>query len=84
MPKTIATRPQVGGTYQLSEQDYKYGTGPLMAQVLHVIRDAIFDGERWWEVAARTTWGTAERHGDMGSERSLYIRASAVASGPAS
>ena len=76
--------PKVGRTYELAEQDYRYGVGPLIARVVRVFGDTTFDGEPWWEVAAYTAWGTTERHGNMGEERRLHIRARVITAGPAS
>ncbi len=74
--------PLAGQTYQLAEDDYRFGEGPLMARVTRVVRPILFDNEPWWEVNACVAWGTPVHHGDMFPERLLYIREAALQAGP--
>jgi hypothetical protein len=63
--------PKVGEIFRLSEGEYLFGTGPLVARVVRVLRETEFRGESWWEVEAR-----CRVPGTIGQafERSLYVR----------
>lgn len=67
--------PQVGTTYALGDQDYQFGTGPLLCRVTRVLRQTIYDNEPWFEVEAMV-----KRPGTVGPahERRLYLREAAI------
>ena len=81
MSNTLTISPAVGRTYELAQQDYRFGNGSLIAHVTCVVRKALFEGQPWWEVEACTASGTLENHGALGPERSLYIRSTALTEG---
>lgn len=74
-----SARPVVGQTYNLRDQDYRYGLGSLEARVTRVFTPVDFgvDGvvEVWWDVEAVCK---APGMTGQGQERALYIRATAV------
>lgn len=69
------TAPQVGTTYVLGDQDYQFGTGPLLCRVTRVLRQTTYDGESWYEVEAMV-----KPPGTVGPayERRLYLRDAAI------
>lgn len=66
------TSPAVGATYSLTEDDYKFGTEPLIARVTRVIQPVEFDAEVWWHVEALCRPPGASQ---PGQRRELYLRA---------
>lgn len=73
--------PAVGAHYYLTEADYKFGLGPLLARIMQVIGPVQFGeggkNEWWWRVETACTVP-----GSVGNEqpRSLYVRAACLAS----
>ena len=67
--------PQPGQTFVLSEQDYRYGLGPVVARILKLIEVVTYDNEPWWQVEADVAQGTPRNHGGW-VQRQLYIRQS--------
>jgi hypothetical protein len=69
--------PAVGCTYSLTENDYRYGVGPLIVRVNRVIEPADF-GEGgsvdvWWRVEAMCRHPSDTSR--PGRPRDLYVRA---------
>jgi hypothetical protein len=67
--------PVVGTTYHLEEPEYRFGTGPILARVTHVVGPVDFGAggqvSTWWEVeAVCKPPGTPY----PGQPRQLYIR----------
>lgn len=68
-----AGTPGINDVFVLSEPDYRYGIGPVLARVVKVIGCVEYHGEPWWFVEADVADGTPENHGGW-SHRQLYIR----------
>lgn len=68
--------PAVGATYLLDDEDYQYGTGPLLCRVTQVLRETVYVNEPWWEVEAMCKPPTSP---GPAYERRLYLRADRLA-----
>jgi hypothetical protein len=70
------SRPRPGEAFELTEAQYKFGTGPLVCRVVGLIRAVEFDGELWWHVRADCRPGlsaaTPSRSQDW-CRRELYL-----------
>ncbi|RZU49504.1 hypothetical protein EV385_1257 [Krasilnikovia cinnamomea] len=67
-------QPRPGVTLRLTDEDYKYGVGPIVCQVESVIEPYDYgDGLTWWLVVGKCAKGTPEHHGGW-QGRELYIR----------
>lgn len=73
---TVPT-PMVGETYLLADEDYQYGSGPLLCRVTKVVRETVYANEPWWEVTAMCKPPTSA---SPAYERQLYINASILKS----
>lgn len=69
--------PRPGEVFELAEQDYRYGVGPVIARIEQVLGPVTYRGEPWWRVSATVANGTPERHGGW-QERELYLRESGL------
>jgi hypothetical protein len=67
-------KPVVGHTYQLAEPDYRFGAGPILITVTHVVGQTDYDNESWWTVHGRSATGTAEGHGGWQHREFLDVR----------
>lgn len=67
------TVPRTGDAFVLSDQDYRYGIGPVLARITNVVGRVEYHGEPWWTVEAEVANGTPENHGGW-TRRQLYIR----------
>lgn len=67
--------PKIGDIYSLAENDYRYGTGPLVARVVEVVKEVLFQNEPWWDVEAVVK--PPDTNGP-GRERRLYVRAASL------
>lgn len=65
--------PRPGESLVLQEQDYLYGVGPVLAQVIVVVAPVDYRGEPWWQVEAQVANGTPGNHGGW-IRRHLYVR----------
>lgn len=65
--------PRPGDVLVLPEDDYLYGTGPVVARVKAVTRRDRYHGEPWWDLVAYVAVGTPERHGEW-IERPVWVR----------
>lgn len=74
-------KPELGMRLYLREQDYKFGTGPVVCTVTRVINLVRFDGLPWWHIEGSCAAGTLLDHGDFG-DRDLYVASSAVPARP--
>jgi hypothetical protein len=61
----------------LTESEYKFGLGPLLCRVRHVIEPVLFDEVLWWHLAGECAHGTREHHSGW-HDRELYVIDSAV------
>jgi hypothetical protein len=68
-----ASPPLPGDAFILSEADYTYGVGPVLAHIVSVFGPVQYHGEPWWSVEADVAHGTPERHGGW-NRRDIYIR----------
>lgn len=71
---TVPT-PLVGRTYLLGEEDYPYGSGPLLCRVTKVLRETIYANEPWWEVEAMVEPPPSS---GVAYERVLYVKAASL------
>jgi hypothetical protein len=69
--------PGPGTTLHLTENQYKFGVGPLLCRVRAVIAPVEFDGALWWHLDADCAQGTPEHHGGW-TTRELYVPATAI------
>lgn len=71
--------PEVGETYALADEDYRFGAGALLCRVTKIIGERDFgEGgkiETWWEVEGICK---APRTPGPGCPRQLYIRAAGL------
>lgn len=67
--------PQAGDTFILSDRDYRYGSGPIVARIKNVVSLVEYDNEPWWRIEADAANGTPQSHGGWHC-RELYIRQS--------
>lgn len=65
--------PRPGDVLVLSEEDYRYGIGPVVARVEVVVGRVEYRGEQWWSVQAQAANGTPDNHGGW-HPRDLYVR----------
>jgi hypothetical protein len=65
----------VGANYLLTENDYQYGTGPLLARITKLIRETTYHNEPWFEVEAMAK--TPDYAGPA-QPRLLYVRAACL------
>lgn len=65
--------PQQGQIFVLPESEYRYGVGPVVAQVLRVRGRVEYQGQPWWHVSAKVANGVPENHGGW-QDRDLYLR----------
>lgn len=56
----------------LTEEQYRFGIGPVVLHSPQVLARVEFDGEPWWHLRAQVAGGTAERHGGW-VDRELYV-----------
>lgn len=68
--------PRIGDTFILSDQDYRYGSGPVVAIVKTIVALVKYDDEPWWQVEVEAAMGTPDCHGGWYC-RQMYIRESA-------
>ena len=64
--------PVVGAAYLLHDEDYRFGTGPLLCRVVRVLRETVYDNEPWWEVEAVVKPPMSP---GPAYERQLYVKA---------
>ncbi len=64
--------PEIGVTYLLADEDYQYGSGPLLCRVTKVLRETVYANEAWWEIGAMVKPPTSTF---PAYERQLYVRA---------
>ena len=62
---------------RLSEDQYKFGSGPLLCKVETVIALVQFDGFPWWHLRGECAHGTRDRHSSWFT-RELYVVSTAV------
>lgn len=62
---------------ELAEEQYKFGRGPLLCRVVHVIAPVVFDEVLWWHVQAECASGTRDNHGGW-QDREVYVVDAAV------
>ena len=67
--------PQPGETFVLTDQDYRYGAGPIIVRISKVIAQVQYGNKPWWHVKAEAANGTPENHGGWHC-REVYIRES--------
>jgi hypothetical protein len=68
--------PRVNGAFVLTEEDYRYEIGPVLARITNVVGRVEYQGEPWWAVEAKVANGTPDSHAGWRS-RELYIREAA-------
>lgn len=74
---TAPTPPVPGTTLRLDEEQYRFGSGPMLCRVRAVIAPVEFDGVLWWHLSADCAPGTPENHGGW-STRELYVPAAVI------
>lgn len=75
MAELVAPTP--GTVLHLTEQQYKFGRGPLLCKVQQVITLVLFDDHPWWHLRGQCADGTAANHGGW-HDRELYVIATAL------
>jgi hypothetical protein len=76
-PMTDPTQPKPGMVLRLTDDQYKFGSGPLLCKVETVITPVQFDGSPWWHLRGECAIGTQDRHGPW-HLRELHVVSSAV------
>ena len=75
----MSESPEVGGTYALADEDYRFGAGALLCRVTKVIGECDFgEGgtvETWWEVEGICKFPSTP---GPGHPRQLYLRAASL------
>jgi hypothetical protein len=56
----------------LTEEEYRFGVGPLLCRVRAVIAPVEFDGTPWWHLTGDCAPGTPDNHGGW-TTRELYV-----------
>lgn len=74
---TGAPAPIPGMTLSLTEEEYRFGVGPILCRVRAVIAPVEFDGALWWHLSADCAPGTPGHHGGW-TTRELYVPATAI------
>lgn len=72
-----AVRPGPGMRLALRDQDYRFGSGPLLCEIVQVVELVYFDNVPWWHIEGRCANGTLDNRGGW-HERGLYVIHSAV------
>lgn len=75
--------PQPGMMLVLQPHQYKFGTEPIIIQVIDVVATVRFDALPWWLLDAWSANGTPDDHSDW-AERSIYVDFAAVVPRPTS
>ena len=73
--------PQPGMWLYLREEDYKFGKGPMVCEVVRIINLVRFDDVPWWHIQGSCAEGTLVNHGGW-HDRELYVISSAVRARP--
>ena len=68
----------IGHTYQLTEPDYRFGTGTILVTVSTVVGQTEYDREPWWMVHGRVAVGTTENHGGWQNRDFLEVRGNSL------
>lgn len=61
----------------LTEDQYKFGVGPLLCRVVDVIAPVLFDDVLWWHLRGECAHGTDEHHSGW-QKRELYVLGAAI------
>lgn len=61
----------------LADEQYKFGSGPMLCRILEVIAPVIFDNVLWWHLRGECAEGTRAHHGGW-HERELYVTDTAL------
>jgi hypothetical protein len=69
--------PAPGTVLRLTDDQYRFGVGPLLCRVQQVIGLVHIDDAPWWHLRGQCANGTAAHHGPW-SGRELYVISSAV------
>jgi hypothetical protein len=65
------------GQFAVTEDDYRYGIGPVVVRDVRPVAQVMYRGEPWWHVSAQVANGVPQNHGGW-VEREIYLRATVI------